>query len=335
MAKHTEPDKILMKMPSLRAIKSFVAAAKYQSFTAAAESLCVTQAAISRQIRELESSLGVKLFNRIGRTVELTKEGSIFYDAAYLSFVNIAQAAQRIDHHNEQRREITICCSPAFSAFWLSSNLHKFYQAHPEISVNVITTNSFLNLEPGVHPDLFISKTAAPREGYASIPLFYDVIYPVCSPQYLKLHSELREGDKLNQTKLMNLSPYGRSQLAEHVDWDVWLTETGNELPQEGSYFFTSNDYNLLIQNTLHGDGVCLGWHHLVHDLILKGLLVKVGNQELTYREKCHYLVYDETKTHNETFVTFKNWLIQTLNQMPTSIIEENVLVASLANSED
>lgn len=68
MVKHVEPDKILVKMPSLRAVKSFVAAAKYQNFTRAAEALCVTQAAISRQIRELEAHLGVELFRRAGRT---------------------------------------------------------------------------------------------------------------------------------------------------------------------------------------------------------------------------------------------------------------------------
>src|SRR5690242_11549633 len=96
MVKHTEPDQTLIKMPSLRAVKAFVAAARYQNFTRAAEALCVTQAAISRQIRELEEHLGAELFNRAGRAVELTSAGSIFYDAVQLSFTNIAQAAERI-----------------------------------------------------------------------------------------------------------------------------------------------------------------------------------------------------------------------------------------------
>ncbi|MCW8355578.1 LysR family transcriptional regulator [Marinomonas pontica] len=104
MAKPIEPDQILLKMPSLRAVKSFVAAAKYLNFTRAAEALCVTQAAISRQIRELEVALGVPLFKRTGRAVELTEAGQIFYDAAYLSFVNIAQAAQRIQSSANKKR---------------------------------------------------------------------------------------------------------------------------------------------------------------------------------------------------------------------------------------
>ena len=67
MSKHVDPDTILLKMPSLRAVKAFVAAAKYESFTRAAEALCVSQAAISRQIRELEEYMGSALFSRSGR----------------------------------------------------------------------------------------------------------------------------------------------------------------------------------------------------------------------------------------------------------------------------
>jgi len=96
MVRHSEPDQTLIKMPSLRAVKVFVAAAKYQNFTRAAEALCVTQAAVSRQIRELETYLSAELFTRVGRAVELTVAGSIFFDAVQLSFVNISQAAERI-----------------------------------------------------------------------------------------------------------------------------------------------------------------------------------------------------------------------------------------------
>lgn len=78
LSRHVDPDTLLLRMPSLRAVRAFVAAAKYESFTRAAEALCVSQAAISRQIRELEESLGAQLFMRAGRTVELTAEGKIF-----------------------------------------------------------------------------------------------------------------------------------------------------------------------------------------------------------------------------------------------------------------
>ena len=122
MSKPVDPDTLLLKMPSLRAVKAFVAAAKYESFTRAAEALCVSQAAISRQIRELEGYLGAQLFSRVGRAVALTPAGELFFDAAQLSFVNIAQAAERIRSNQAVRHMLTLCCSPAFSALWLSQH---------------------------------------------------------------------------------------------------------------------------------------------------------------------------------------------------------------------
>lgn len=322
MAKHVEPDKILMKIPSLRAIKSFVAAAKYQSFTSAAESLCVTQAAISRQIRELEDALGVKLFNRVGRSIELTEAGNIFYDAAYLSFVNIAQVAQRIENQNVQRKEVTLCCSPAFSTCWLSLHLPKFMSLHPDINVNIITTNSILSLEPDAHPDFFISKSSTSLSGYISKPLFHDIIYPVCSPEYLKSHPDIQTAESLDESMLLNLSPFGRAQLAEHVDWEVWFAEVQQTFQIKNGYSFTSNDYNLLINMATQGHGVCLGWHHLVYKLIEEGKLVKIGDLEARYKEKCHYLAYSEEKSTEPALIAFGDWILSELafGYLPPSV---------------
>ncbi|MDE1464249.1 LysR family transcriptional regulator [Spartinivicinus poritis] len=317
MVKHVEPDKILVKMPSLRAVKSFVAAAKYQNFTRAAEALCVTQAAISRQIRELEAALGVDLFKRAGRAVELTEAGTIFYDAAYLSFVNIAQAADRIKSSHSSKKVLTICCSPAFSALWLSRRLPDFFAANPEIDINVVTTENFLKMEPGVYPDVFINKVTDPREGYRSIPLFHDIIYPVCTPQFLAQNPDVNTLAGLRDTVLLNLSPYGRAQIAEHVDWSVWFAFHDiqlNKRPRSGKHLFNANDYNMLIQMVLSHQGVSLGWHHLVSPLIDQGLLVKPVEQEVIFKEKLHYLTYTEDKEDNDEFSWFRDWLLSSLS---------------------
>ncbi|MBR9886206.1 MAG: LysR family transcriptional regulator [Oceanospirillales bacterium] len=321
MVKHVEPDQVLLKMPSLRAVKSFVAAAKYQNFTRAAEALCVTQAAVSRQIRELESALGVALFKRAGRAVELTEAGTIFYDAAYLSFVNIAQAAQRIQNRDRKNQELTICCSPAFSAFWLSNRLPVFFAANPDIDVSVVTTNNFLHMEPGMHPDIFINKVSDSREGYHSLPLFFDLIYPVCSPLFLKQHPEIVTLDGLQNTTLLNLSPYGRSQIAEHIDWGVWFNSQGIDVdigPTGERHLFNANDYNMLIQMVLNHQGVSLGWHHLVSPLIEQGWLVRVGEAESSYREKLHYLTFSESKQNNPAFRAFRDWFLNVLESEKT-----------------
>ncbi|WP_300656496.1 LysR substrate-binding domain-containing protein [Pseudomonas sp.] len=314
MVIHTEPDQSLLKMPSLRAVKSFVAAAKYQNFTRAAEALCVTQAAISRQIRELESYLGAELFTRAGRAVELTVAGTIFYDAVQLSFVNIAQAAERIRSHKAGKRVLTLCCSPAFSALWLAHRLPSFFSANPAIDLNLITTQNFLSMEPGVRPDIFITKMAKVHEGYRSTPLFHDVIYPVCTPHYLEQHPKLSSLEGLRDSVLLNLSPYGRSQVAEHVDWGVWLAFHNIDIEaraHDSPHFFNANDYNMLIQMVLSHQGVALGWQHLVGHLVEQGLLVRPVSEEVVHKESLHYLTFSEDKEDDEACCRLRDWLMQ------------------------
>jgi DNA-binding transcriptional LysR family regulator len=323
MVKHVDPDQILVKMPSLRAVKSFVAAAKYQSFTRAAEALCVSQAAISRQIRELELALDVKLFRRSGRAVELTPAGSKFFDACYLSFVNIAQAAQRIQDDSSTRQELSICCTPAFYTFWLADRLPHFICAHPNIDINLVTTNNYQHMEPGVTPDIYINKSSDPLEGYHATALFYDLIYPVCSSQYLEENPQLLNLEALQKATLLNLSPYGRSQVAEHVDWNVWFTLQDSNLPtldKATASIQNSNDYNMLLKMAINHQGVCLGWQHLVGPLLTEKKLVRVGDFETRLKQKLHYLSYAEIKKDNTALNDFKEWIFEQALNEQTSV---------------
>jgi DNA-binding transcriptional LysR family regulator len=313
MVKHIDPDMTLLKMPSLKAVKSFVAAAKYQSFTRAAEALCVTQAAISRQIRELEAYLGVDLFKRVGRAVELTEAGSIFFDAAQLSFVNISQAAERIRTNNAGKRTLTLCCSPAFSALWLAAKLPGFFTKNADIDLNLVTTQNFLSMEPGVTPDIFITKMARIQDGYRSYPLFHDVIYPVCTPRYKEEHPELSSLEGIRDGVLLNLSPYGRSQVAEHVDWGVWLAYHDVDIekrPHDSPHVFNANDYNLVISMVLTHQGVALGWNHLVENLIENGTLIRPIDEEVVLHESQHYLTFREDRINDDACCRLRDWIL-------------------------
>jgi DNA-binding transcriptional LysR family regulator len=322
MNTHATVDQTLLKMPSLRAVKCFVAAARYQSFTRAAEALCVTQAAISRQIRELEDHLGTALFERVGRSVKLTTAGSIFFDAAQLSFLNIAQAAARIrkNYGSNARRSLTLCCSPAFSALWMSHRLPSFFSANPDIDLDLLTTQNFLSMEPGSQPDIFVTKMPRVRDGYVSTPLFHDRIYPVCTPNYLEAHPEIRSLEELRNGVLLDLSPYGRSQLAEHVDWSVWLAIHRLDIEDRpsGAHHFNANDYNLLIQMVLSNQGVALGWDHLVSPLVEKGQLVRPVEQEVVLEETRHYFAVREDKADDDALKRFRSWFLDQANVSQT-----------------
>ncbi|MEJ8850572.1 LysR substrate-binding domain-containing protein [Variovorax rhizosphaerae] len=316
MSKHATPDQTLLKMPSLRAVKCFVAAARFQSFTRAAETLCVTQAAISRQIRELEDHLGTPLFKRVGRSVELTAAGTVFFDAAQLSFINIAQAATRIrkDYGSTTRRTLTLCCSPAFSALWMSHRLPSFFRANPDIDLNLIATENFLSMEPGTNPDIFITKISRVLDGYLSKPLFHDRVYPVCAPAYLAAHPEIQTLEGLRDGVLLDLSPYGRSQIAEHVDWGVWFAMHQLDIEdrlRKGPRYFNANDYNLLVQMALGEQGVTLGWDHLVRHLVEQGRLVRPVEQEMVLGGTHHFIAYREEQAGDEAVGRFLDWFME------------------------
>lgn len=307
------PDDTLLGMPSLRALRAFVAAAKHQSFTRAAEALCVTQAAISRQVRELEAQLGTRLFVRAGRAVQLTADGEVLFDAAQLSFINLAQAAQRLRSPVRAQASLTVCCSPAFAALWLQPRLPDFMASHPDIALRVIATPSFLDLGASLRPDVIISKLSAIGDAYTSERLFHDVIYPVCSPRYQQEHAPLATLEALRDADLLDLSPHGRSQLAEHVDWSVWLALQRVDLgarPPELRPLFAANDYALLVQLAVQGQGVALGWRHLVEPLLADGRLVRPLNAQLEHRERCHHLSMRADRADADACRRWRAWVL-------------------------
>ncbi|GAB7529345.1 LysR family transcriptional regulator [Pseudomonas sp. 3A(2025)] len=309
----TEPDQLLIKMPSLRAVKSFVAAAKCQSFTRAADSLCVTPAAISRQVKELEDFLGAELFVRSGRAVALTTAGTMFFNVAQLSFMNIAQAADRLRSQQFQRQTLTICCSPGTANLWLAPRLPDFSSRYPDIELSIVATHDFQHMETDVKPDVFITQSARIREGYVNTQLFGELIYPVCSPGYLCNVPQGMTLEGLRDMALLNLSPYGRATLAEYVDWRIWFALQGVELGERSSAapgIIHVNDYAILIQMALRDQGVVLGWHHLVEELISQGKLIRLVGFEVTQPQTHHYLAVRDDIDELPAVSGFRDWVL-------------------------
>ena len=121
----------------------------------------------------------------------------------------------------------------------------------------------------------------------------------------------MRTLEGLRNGVLLNLSPYGRSQVAEHVDWAVWLAihrlDMADRL-QHKAHYFNANDYNLLVQMVLGDQGVALGFDHLVSPLIDKGLLTKPVEQELVLEDTRHYFAYREDKADDKALQRFRSW---------------------------
>lgn len=321
MAPQFELNETLIGALSLRAIKSFLAAAKFNSFTGAAHALSVTPAAVSKQVRELEDYLGTALFVRSGRAVTLTADGEMFKDAAQLSLINIHQAAERLRKRIPSRQTLIVCCSPTFSALWLHKRLPEFIQDNPDIELTVLATQNFIAMEAGVRPDVYIAKLASLRDGYDSEHLFDDEVYPVCTPHYLQNHGPIETPEDLLGLSLLDISAYGRSQISEHIDWKVWLalhdvdTSWSADIPRQ---LFTSNDYPGIVQLALAHQGVVLGWHHLVGPLVESGDLVRPLPHTTVMKDRGHYLSVRKDKVDASVCKKFCQWIKQQLALHPT-----------------
>ncbi|BAK77330.1 transcriptional regulator, LysR family [Pseudogulbenkiania sp. NH8B] len=321
MAPQFELNETLIGALSLRAIKSFLAAAKFNSFTGAAHALSVTPAAVSKQVRELEDYLGTALFVRSGRAVTLTADGEMFKDAAQLSLINIHQAAERLRKRIPSRQTLIVCCSPTFSALWLHKRLPEFIQDNPDIELTVLATQNFIAMEAGVRPDVYIAKLASIRDGYDSEHLFDDEVYPVCTPHYLQNHGPIETPEDLLGLSLLDISAYGRSQISEHIDWKVWLalhdvdTSWSADIPRQ---LFTSNDYPGIVQLALAHQGVVLGWHHLVGPLVESGDLVRPLPHTTVMKDRGHYLSVRKDKVDAGVCKKFCQWIKQQLALHPT-----------------
>lgn len=131
--------------------------------------------------------------------------------------------------------------------------------------------------------------------------------------------------DGFKRAVLFNLSPYGRSQVAEHVDWGVWLAIHRLDLedrPASGAHYFNANDYNLLIQMVLNDQGVALGFDHLIAPLLEQGRLVRPVEKELVLEETRHYFAYREDKAGDSAVVRFRDWLLKQSGEAEASVQE-------------
>ncbi|CAB3803919.1 Glycine cleavage system transcriptional activator [Paraburkholderia ultramafica] len=312
-------DRFLAQMPPLRALRYFVTAARYESFTHAADVLCVTQAAISRQIKELEDSLNVVLFERNGRHITLTDAGRVLYNASYLSIMNIAEAVQAV--RRADTHALTICVTPSFSALWLSFRMPALRERFPHLRFRVLVTEHLMELEEFMEPDLVIAKNPPRGPEYDVEPLYHDVVYPVCSRSFHERHfhgRQLKPLDLLAHPTL-NLSLIGRAQICEHVDWRVWRNwfqrSDGSDRVHENVQL-ESNDYRLLIAQAEAGEGTMLGWHHLVHRQVERGLLVRPVEEALVFRERYHHLATHKNARIRPEYPEFREWLDDEVSAM-------------------
>ncbi|MDM8348959.1 LysR substrate-binding domain-containing protein [Pseudomonas sp. sp1636] len=287
---------------SLDALRVFASAARQLSFTAAAAELGSSQPAISQQIKRLEQQLATRLFDRVYRGIVLTEAGELLLRHVQEG-LEVLDAGLAAVTAGQQHEVLQVATDFAVAAYWLMPRLHRFHQAHPDVDVSLITSErDFGSMPPEIDVAIAFGDGRF-KHGEAHL-LFAEAAFPVCSPQLLKGQTLPLPAAALAQLPLLHLRP------EVHTRWFDWkgLFRALDiaEAPSSGSLRF--DNYTLLIQAAIAGQGVAIGWRHLVDDLLAQNLLCRVCTQEAR-SELGYYVVLPERKRRQRLTQRFVDWL--------------------------
>lgn len=252
-------------LPSLNALRSFEAAARQGSFTHAARELNVTQSAVSRMVRALEDHLGLPLFHRAGRQISLTAEGTYYADKIASALDMLETASREMTDTHAGRGTLSIGMVPSFGTKWLLPRLVSFQQLHPELKVNVESSEGGL--------DFARQRTdVAIRFGYGnwldahSEPLMSEELQVVCSPRIMDGPYPLTDYAQLDRHHLIVHS-------ARPEAWDHWLQAVGRN--RSGlTWGLQIEHYFMVLQAVKAGLGVGLLPTFLATDDIASGNVI-------------------------------------------------------------
>jgi LysR family glycine cleavage system transcriptional activator len=171
---------MLRRLPPLKALRAFESAARSESFTRAAEELCVTQAAVSQQVKALEATLGIKLFNRERQRLVITSAGREYLAVIRDALDRIAVGTERVVQRRSSGK-LTVSTSPDFAAKWLVYRLSRFAEAYPGIELRVFATMQYVDFVRE-EIDLAVRHGDGTWVGLDAARLCSERLFPVCSP---------------------------------------------------------------------------------------------------------------------------------------------------------
>src|SRR5262245_52496153 len=234
---------MLRRLPALNALKAFEAAARHESFTRAAEELCVTQGAVSHQVKALEEALGVQLFNRERQRLVITEAGREYLAVIRDALDRIAVGTERL-LQRQASGALTLSTSPDFAAKWLVHRLGRFAEAHPDIDLRVSATLHHVDFARE-EVDLAVRHGDGHWAGLHVERLCVEQLFPVCSP---KLGARLSKPADVLKLKLLHLEGSN--------EWSRWFDSAG--VAADPSPGLVLNRASMLIDAAVDGQGIAL-----------------------------------------------------------------------------
>ncbi|MFW7340430.1 transcriptional regulator GcvA [Pollutimonas sp. H1-120] len=288
------------RIPPLNPLRTFEVAARHLSFTRAADELFVTAAAVSHQIKVLESSLGVKLFSRIGGNLVLTDVGQAYLPAIQQAFRQVLDATDLLHRHKDVS-VLKINASPTFSVKWLLPRLEAFFQKHPDIDLKLSTSHHLIDFSRE-DLDLVIRYGQGNYPGMRSERCFSVEVVPVCSPKLLRDRPKLRHPSDLQNYPLLH-----DGSDSTHPDWRSWFDniDCHDVDTSRGPTFWPSH---LVIDAAIDGLGVALVKRAWIEQDLASGRLVQLFDISMPVNY-AYYISYPEARSESHAIRSFVDWV--------------------------
>jgi len=261
----------------------------------------VTQPAVSRAIGNLEEHLGVKLFRRRGRWVEMTPSGELLFHVTAAAFSTMTNALYELDSTANRRETISLSFSTATATHWMLPRLSKFRTAFPDAELvfqlfGGEATGSMQDFDLGL-------RLANPQEGdLHRWPFCDETIMALCSSEYLDEHGPIGGSAKNTRHTLIRLS-------GQHYTWDNFFNASG-QVPARGLASLAFSDYSSVLQAAAGGHGLALGWMSAASRLVIDGALVP-ANPHVIKTGRRYHLVASNRRPVRPIVADVRDWLIE------------------------
>ena len=286
----------MRRLPPLNALQVFETVARHQNITRAADHLCLTQGAVSRQILILEEYFGFPLFVRHPRGLTLTAEGESLLPAVRDSFSRLEEISNRL---TRQRSDLALKV-PTCVMRWIYPKIMSFQAEHPDIQLQVTTALQHsvdFQREPF---DAAIVYGTPSGSGTNSLLLFTEQLTPMCAPSMLKDKPRWQAEDLAQQTLL--------HPTRDHRDWEMWLHYAGiKNVDANGGQSFDTLD--LAVNAAAQGFGMAIGDCMLASDDLEMQRLVRPF--DCIMPGESYYFVYPDSVANQEKITTFRTWISQ------------------------
>jgi LysR family transcriptional regulator, glycine cleavage system transcriptional activator len=285
-------------LSSITALTCFEAAARNVSFKKAAEEMSVTPAAVSHQIKALETDLECSLFRRHHRGVELTEKGAFLFVALQRGFETISDAVAELRERPETV-DVTIRSTTAFSSLWLTPKISAFWKVHPAITVSQIVSDV-----PGMSSrcDLSIHYGNGQENDADCRELFQDRIVALGTPGLASQYG-IAHVDDLLKAPLVHLNNEGTGW----TTWNDWFQAFRRPAPKGRSFYV--NNYMIALQAAQDDVGAVLGWSALLKNLIQEGRLVQLVPESIPSPAAFHLKIHPRASSKARLFA---DWLART-----------------------